>query len=325
MTAPTPVEVDVRLLGPLKKIGSGGQGTVYELLDGPDTLVYKEYSARVVDDVDVAALRKFVTFARELDEPTQRRLTERAAWPVNLVRRDGVVRGFVMPRAPRDFMVELAWTTGRDTVLAQTQYLLNDRQYLRERGLTVTDRFRLEFLRDTVETIALFHRLGIVVGDLSPHNLLFSQAVRPRCFFIDCDAMRLGADSVLAAVETPDWRVEDLGDEELATRASDSYKLGLLALRIFAGDQHERDLGAVSALPARTRSVATSSLARSPAARPPVQKWLRPLDSALRQANRRPFRRRTDRPPRTASQTRQRRRWPWLAVAPVVIGIVLGI
>jgi hypothetical protein len=37
------------------------------------------------------------------------------------------------------------------------------------------------------------HRLGVVVGDLSPKNLLFSLKPAPSCFLIDCDAMLVRA------------------------------------------------------------------------------------------------------------------------------------
>ena len=83
----------------------------------------------------------------------------------------------------------------------------------------------------------VFHRHGVAVGDLSPKNLLFSLGPPVKVYFVDCDGMRLGR-SVLPQVETPDSAVRDVNrTEELATPASDSYKLALLTLRLFAGDQ----------------------------------------------------------------------------------------
>ena len=81
--------------------------------------------------------------------------------------------------------------------------------------------------------------MGIAVGDVSPKNLLFTLAPRPECFLIDSDAMRLRGASVLPQAETPDWQVPP--GEERGTAASDVYKLGLLAVRLFARDQTTAD------------------------------------------------------------------------------------
>jgi hypothetical protein len=74
------------------------------------------------------------------------------------------------------------------------------------------------------------HKHGVCVGDISPKNLLFALIPHPAVYFIDCDAMRIDGVSVLRQVETPGWQVP--AGEELATVYSDTYKLGLLALRL---------------------------------------------------------------------------------------------
>ncbi|MDG4814149.1 hypothetical protein O7628_01330 [Micromonospora sp. WMMD956] len=281
MTSPLPPEVSLSALGPRTRIGAGGQGTVYALADDP-RWVYKEYASRLVDDVDVATLNRFVRLAAEAG-PDADALLGLAAWPTAVVRKEGTVRGFLMPRVPDRFRVRLRLPRGPDTVLAQVQYLLNSDDYLFDRGLHVDDRMRLELLRDTGEALTLLHRLGVCVGDLSPNNLLFSLDGRPRCYFIDCDAMRLAGDSVLAQAETPEWHVPDADAEELATPATDAFKFGLLAVRLFAGDQQTRDPDA-----ARRRldrplvALAGRSLDPAPDRRPTPEQWLGALDRSIR-------------------------------------------
>jgi eukaryotic-like serine/threonine-protein kinase len=51
--------------------------------------------------------------------------------------------------------------------------------------------------------------------------------------------MRVNGASVLPQVETPEWEVP--AGEELATVQSDTYKLGLLTLRLLTGDQHTKN------------------------------------------------------------------------------------
>ncbi|GAB3439668.1 protein kinase family protein [Actinophytocola sediminis] len=271
-------EIDVAALGPLERIAGGGQGLVYRQRDAPDGPVYKEYLPRVVDDLDVTALRAFVRFAAELDDDDRGALLGRVAWPEVVVRRDGVVRGFLMRQVPPEFRTELRFAGTRSEELATAQFLLNPQEYLDKVGLRVTERFQVEFLADTAAALALLHRLDIAVGDLSPNNLLFSLTTQPRCFFVDSDSMRLGEHSVLPQGETPDWRVGDLGDEELGTEASDVYKFGLLTARLFAGDQHTTD---PARIPVRLRRHVKWCLATDPGRRPGAAELLEPLGRAL--------------------------------------------
>ena len=285
MADPPVPQVNLSDLGPLTRIGSGGQGTVFALTEDP-SLVYKEYAPRFVDDVDVTALGRFVQLAAGGAGSDAEALLGLAAWPTAIVRKGGVVRGFLMPRVPQQYTVRLDLPGGPATVLAQLQYLLNGEDYLRARGLHVDDRLRLEVLRDTGAALATLHRLGVCVGDFSPHNLLFSATARPRCYFIDCDAMRLDGESVLGQAETPEWQVPDPDGEqpaeELATPATDAYKFGLLVVRLFAGDQQVRDPAAAGPrLRGDLRRLAGRSLSADPAQRPAPERWIGPLETAI--------------------------------------------
>ncbi|SER29296.1 hypothetical protein [Actinokineospora terrae] len=277
-------EVDARALGRLRLLGTGGQGKVLRLLDhadGPDAVVYKEYSPRVVDDVDVDALRNFVGFAHGLAPGVRAKLLATTAWPEAVVRKDGVVVGFLMRKAPAAYTAAMRFGEETSTEPALVQFLLNPPEYLAARGLRLSPRFRYEFLHDTATALDLLHGLGVGVGDLSPNNMLFSLTARPRVFFLDCDAMRLAGESVLPQVETPDWRISDVGPEELATPGSDTYKLGLLAVRLFANDQQSSDPRRV---PIRLRAKVTASLRRDPDKRPSARSWIDALATAARDA-----------------------------------------
>jgi hypothetical protein len=269
--------------GPLTRLGSGGQGIVYALpntlIDGSWPAVYKKYNAAALAELDGPALAAMVRFLADLPPGDRRKLGERTAWPAELVEQDGRTAGFLMRQVPDEFTVRLRLPSGHVDKLAQVQLLLNDRQYLQARGLRIDDRFRLEFLRDTARTLAHLHGLGIIVGDLSPNNLLFSRTARPRCFLIDCDAMRLHGRSVLRQVETNDWQVP--AGEELATTAADSYKFGLLCVRLFAGDQVSRDVRVLDRVDADLRGLTEAALTTGPGSRPSMLDWATALDRAL--------------------------------------------
>ncbi|PPA57284.1 hypothetical protein [Micromonospora chalcea] len=276
-------QFDVRSLGALTQLGKGGQGCVYAIdglrINKEWPVVYKEYDPVVCPRLDVAQLRRMVSFVPTLDPATGRWLCEQCAWPAALVTSGPVVRGLLMRRIPADFEIGLPAGGGTVRRPAGFQFLLNSDSYLARMAIPVDDRGRLLLLADLARSLSRLHRLGVVVGDLSPNNLLFCLGNRPRCFFIDCDAMRLAGGSVLPQTETPDWEVPLPGGEPLATPATDAYKFGLLAVRLFARDQSSRDPSVLAAVSDDLADLAEASMSVIPARRPAPQDWITALTS----------------------------------------------
>jgi hypothetical protein len=280
MSEPEEAErVDARSLRLSGALGSGGQGTVYgvadRLVDDRVPAVYKEFAAVA----DAGALLRVVRFRRDLSPADAQRLDDIAAWPAAVVQRDGRIAGFLMRRAPDPFLIGLGMPSGPTQHLAQVQLLLNDVAYRTARGLVIDDRFRLELLHDTASAIEFLHAHHVVVGDLSPANLLFSRSRRPRCFFLDCDAMRVRGISVLRQAETIDWQTPSCG-EPVATPATDSYKFGLLCIRLFAGDQSTRDPQVLDRAGPAVKVLAARALSRDPRRRPAMAEWREALSAA---------------------------------------------
>ncbi|WP_229074269.1 hypothetical protein [Actinoplanes sp. DH11] len=270
-------EIEKPVLGALRRLGDGGQGSVWATdsikINGSWPGVYKEYDAAVLPRLDIAQLRRMVSFVPSLPMDRGRWLCEQTAWPAALVREHGAVRGFLMRRIPPEFETSLPQRSGAAVRRpAGFQYLLNHEDYLRRIAVRIDDRTRLLLLADLAETLAELHRLGIAVGDLSPNNLLFHLAPGPpRSFFIDCDAMRLAGSSVLPQAETTAWEVP--AGEELGTAASDAYKFGLVAIRLFAGDQDSRDHTVLGPASGELAAMALRSQSPDPAARPAPGAW----------------------------------------------------
>jgi eukaryotic-like serine/threonine-protein kinase len=142
---------------------------------------------------------------------------------------------------------------------------------------------RYTLLREVASGLAFLHKHGVCVGDISPKNLLFSLSPHEAVYFIDCDAMRINGVSALPQVETPGW--DTPSGEELATIYSDAYKLGLLGLRLLAGDQHTSNPQHVPAsTPALLRQVITDTLTNPPATRPLPEAWTYVLGHAIEKA-----------------------------------------
>ncbi|WP_030276838.1 LppU/SCO3897 family protein [Streptomyces sp. NRRL B-24484] len=272
------------------ELGRGGQGSVHRVrnrrinesaADGGWEVVYKEYGPAVLPQVDAAALAAAVALPGRLTGEQGRWLCEKTAWPAAVVRRGGQTCGFLMRAVPDRFrftLRTLAAGNQGSPRLATLEYLLNEDAYVAGIGLTVTDRDRLLLLADLATTLDRLHRFGVAVGDLSPKNLLFALAPQPECFLIDCDAARTDLATVLPQAETPDWHVP--AGEERATRHSDTYKLALLAVRLFARDQNTTDPAALAAIDPALGALARVSLGTDPAARPTPAAWAEQLASA---------------------------------------------
>ena len=86
MADPPVPQVSLSDLGPMTRIDSGGQGTVFALAEDP-SVVYKEYAPRFVDDVDVTTLGRFARLAAGDDSPDAAALLRLAAWPTAIVRK----------------------------------------------------------------------------------------------------------------------------------------------------------------------------------------------------------------------------------------------
>src|ERR1700676_1459838 len=227
-------------LGSLTKIGQGGQGVVYRAPNAKTTfassMVYKQYRAQVLAGIDFTALAAMPALVEEsLSYADAERLISIAAWPCAIVEDGETPTGFVMPAIPDEFFTALTTAKGVSPSTAEFQHLLNHPSVLVARGIAIDDVQRFTLLREVASGLAFLHKNGVCVGDISPKNLLFSLTPPEGVYFIDCDAMRINGVSALHQVQTPGWEVP--AGEELATIYSDTYKLGLLALRLVAGDQ----------------------------------------------------------------------------------------
>ncbi|MEU5962021.1 hypothetical protein ABZ777_12530 [Micromonospora parva] len=279
MTSQGVPEVPRARLGPLRRAGDGGQGIVYFTdrvkINVSWEAAYKEYLPTT--SFNPYVLRQMVAFVPELDADSGRWLCENTAWPAALVVDGGQVTGFLMRRIPERF--RMPWGENGADVPAALQYLLNPQTYLNRKGIHLDGRARLRLLEAIADVMARLHSLNVIVGDLSPNNLLVDLS-NPGCFFIDCDAMRLRGQDVLDQVETPEWSIPGRGREPTATAAADSYKFGLLAIRLFAQDQMGQDVSALAGVSNDLGVLARRSLDDNSTSRPSMGDWLSVLRTA---------------------------------------------
>lgn len=286
MTAVSVSRIDIGSLGHGQDLGRGGQGRVTAvsgtLIDGRWTAVLKIYSRDVARALNTDALEMVIGFPGTIQADDRRWLFENTAWPAVIAEDQGNVRGFLMRVVPASYYFDFrTQTQGAVQKLADVAFLLNSDRYVSSSGLSVIDHDRLALLENLAAGLARLHRLGVVVGDLSPKNLLFSLKPAPSCFLIDCDAMLVRGRTVLPQVQTPDWEVP--AGEPTATSATDAYKFGLLAIRLFARDQSSHDQLALAMVSAELGRLAAASQHKDPSRRPDPETWVSVL-AAARQA-----------------------------------------
>lgn len=199
-----------------EKLGDGGQGTVYRLADGRLLKLYHPGIAVLPDEL-----------ARLIDLPDGRGDLSGApfAWPSGRVFDGGRCVGLLMPEAPARFATSMA---GRRHLLELRFLLYPRRATWADLELpTGTQRRRL-----AVAYVRLFrtlHRNGVVAGDVSMRDLLWSLRGGPSVFAIDCDGFRVAGRPCAV-------RPADPVRPRAVTLDADRYRLALVTLRVLVGD-----------------------------------------------------------------------------------------
>ncbi|MET9683621.1 hypothetical protein [Streptomyces coeruleorubidus] len=274
----------------LNRLGDGGQGVVYGVPRPPDRLpgtylAFKEYKTPV--DADV--LHDMCCFLDLLNHRDRAFLEARLTWPVAMVYTGSppkapppsanpgtTVVGFLMNRVTGEF--EFSSPTLGQTKPQALEFLLNGDDYTTMIGLHADDGQRLRLLADLAQTLDRLHGQQVTVGDLSPKNVMFTLTGQGRCLLIDCDSMRYRGRDVLTQVETTGWEVPE---NEKGTVASDSFKFGLIALRVFNRSQDGTDAGPLRGVSTELANLAIRSLSGEPHRRPAPAEWLPALELAI--------------------------------------------
>ncbi|MEV4373515.1 hypothetical protein AB0J71_41095 [Nonomuraea sp. NPDC049637] len=293
-----------------RRLGRGGRSTVHEVpgrrINGQFEVVYKEYDPAVLPGLDAGVLTEMAGLIGRLPGWDAAWLCDKAAWPAEIVRHDGAVRGFLMRSVPHRFSFDLRTPSGTERRPAAMELLLNhdahtpaddpahvstgdpadagahDGAHGGGIGRRVDDRDRLLLLADLADTLARLHAMDIVVGDLSPEHLLFATDGSPECFLIGCDMMRLAGAAALPQVETPGWEIP--ADEPDGTPQGDAYRFALLAVRLLARDRTSTDPGRLAAVAPAAADLAAAALNGLADERPRPGQWAEELREAAASA-----------------------------------------
>jgi serine/threonine protein kinase len=280
-------------LGPLTEIKGGGFGIVYSAPhhrmpgDHGTPLAYKEFTKAVPEQAQTAD--RSVLF-RDLLPPRDRDdLDRHAVWPRALVEERGSVVGFVMPLIPGGFFHQLADAQSGQTTkqLRDLQWLNATRQQRTANGLPADVDFveRLALLTQLVYSVARLHKHDWIFGDISFSNAAYALDP-PRMVLLDCDGATSLAQAALApAVSTFSWEPPEAAQVNLATKATDVYKLGLAILRCLNPDGAGATIRDPRRLTGQLDAIGVALMARAlspdPALRPQAKELYRYLQALL--------------------------------------------
>lgn len=226
-------DVPLGSLDPGARIGDGGQGEVFALTPWPD-LLYKKY--RDPRQVDGDALAALVAVRRALPAAPRAALDGTTAWPLcRVVDQHGRVTGFLMRRAP----APMSWHTDAGAAkLTELAFLLRPPKPAWQAVVQPSPPERYALAVALVDALERLHTMGLVVGDLSAANILWTVRPEPAVFLLDCDGARLvGRPPVLAQADTIDW-ADPLARGGAVSVDSDRYKSALAVCRVLACDAY---------------------------------------------------------------------------------------
>ncbi|MCD0445247.1 hypothetical protein LO763_16655 [Glycomyces sp. A-F 0318] len=214
-------------LGALTKLADGGQGAVYRAARMPGEL-FKRYLDP--SQLNVGELKRLIRriHADERSERVRETILNGTAWPTGVVLEDGRHVGMMMPEAPPRFSTSI----GGKSRLKELQFLIFEPKPMwREVGLPDAEQ-RRELVTGYVRLFKALHDADVVIGDVSPRNLLWTLDPAPAVYAIDCDGFRVnGYPAATPQAQTPDW-VDPDQETGRASFDSDRFKLALLVIRV---------------------------------------------------------------------------------------------
>lgn len=209
----------------------GGQGAVFELPHYPD-FVYKQYYEPL--DNARASFGELVEAGERLAAPLAVHGV-RALWPVRVFGPGDSVAGYVMPRMPERFRLEVQTPYGRDLQEATLEFALRPapgKTFFPVRVLSAAERLKL--VRLVGIFLDMLHKNDFVYGDLSLKNMRY--ATDPMALLVmDMDGVHRISTQVIPEKDlanTPDWNDPFRLSELPLGFDLDRYKYALLVYRL---------------------------------------------------------------------------------------------
>jgi DNA-binding helix-hairpin-helix protein with protein kinase domain len=218
-----------------EEIGSGAEGVIYPVADSPHVCakIYSDFERAAGDGARLDALTALDPVRWGGDCPEHLHV----AWPRTTLRDDqGRLRGVVMSRIEGTPLLRLLDAAARIELLDEPTW-----------RTTFAVAGRVGRLFD------MLHTAGIVVGDVSPANVLVDR--HGHVTLLDCDGVQF-TDPVTGTFFrgskfTPEYAAPEVLDESGLTREHDLFGLGVMICQLIMEGEHPFD-GVSTAVPPST-------------------------------------------------------------------------
>jgi hypothetical protein len=285
----------------LHEVGAGAMGRIFVVHGAQPSCFYKMYKepGQHADRLD-----HLIDWRRRLNGDVLDFLDEHCAWPiVTVVDKAARTLGFLMKPAPTQF-----WFTPKImTDSAHSTANANNRQTLKLSHLILPDKAqavgvqapdsgqRLDLLEDLAKIFNLFSQNGIVYGDVSENNVMWTVTPRPQIFLIDCDNARpdkLPGEYAGVAMSSTHgiWHDPAIPKTGFPGGESDRFALAMFCYRVFYQAWYDLSFeGATRELPlprgtpvVPLQRVLELGLSENPRERPPAADWLKAVEATRR-------------------------------------------
>lgn len=267
--------------GPL--LAEGAQGKVFALEGGAVAPGGVPCVAKIYADdalVSPESLGAIVRCPAQLRPAEEAALRSSTAWPLQVIEENGRAVGIVMERVRSEFWHDVSAPNSVKSQLREAAWLFDDRGRAVRFGVDdPSDGDRRALCRALARVLVIFHDNGLVYGDVSSRNVLWTIRPEPGILLLDCDGIRrVGRAAPARQLDSPDW---DDPSSKSQTIETDCYKFGLFVARIFARSLTSRDgEPAATSLGEAGRQLLVRALSPTPAGRPRMEEWLPILGDA---------------------------------------------
>lgn len=202
-----------------RKLGTGGEGSVYEIADQPD------FVAKIYHDApSPEKAEKLIALSKLSNE----RLLKIAAWPVDVLRveADGQLAGFVMKKIGQ----------------AAEVHTLHSPKSRLQKFPEASWAFLIFVAANVARAVATTHEHGFIVGDLNPKNILVTH--QATVALLDCDSFQVTTEGKTFRCEggfpeylPPELQGQSLRDVE-RTPEHDCFGLAVVIFQLLFMGRH---------------------------------------------------------------------------------------
>lgn len=206
-----------------------GNSTLWSCVFRGQEFVYKEYTDDFRAEANHHALERLIAWRSGLPDGSRTRLDTVAAWPRYGVRKNGLLRGVLLPFAPVKFFDEHAGGP-RPRMLAQLIRLRADGRV--RQGATIEVKHCA--LGHAADVLLWFHSQQVVVNDVREMNILCT-ANGSAVFYVDCDVM-IGPWGAVGPAAAPGYMTAAIPGLDRPSRETDVARLAWMSAAILLDD-----------------------------------------------------------------------------------------